>query len=168
MSTALHLVAVLAFAGLMMTAAFEDFRRLVIPNWLVLALVALWPLALVSGAVRPAAALGALGIAALLFIAGALLFSRGLVGGGDVKLLCAAALWAGPAATPELLIVTAVLGGVLSLVLLSPLGAHLHFAGRLFFGPPGITTVTDERVPVPYGIAIAGAALFITLQPLFG
>jgi prepilin peptidase CpaA len=168
MTTALHLLAVLAFAALMAIAAFEDFRRLVIPNWLVLALIAVWPLFVVTGTASLAAILGALGIAAAVFVVGALLFARGLLGGGDVKLLCAAALWAGPAATPELLLVTAVLGGVLSLVLLSPLGAHLSLAGRLFCGPPGAAAIAGKGVPVPYGIAVAGAALVVILQPLFG
>jgi prepilin peptidase CpaA len=171
MNGALHIIAVAAFAVLMAAAAFEDFRRFIIPNWLVLALVAVWPLSPVSGAVAPAAALGALGIAATVFVIGALLFARGLVGGGDVKLLAVAALWAGPAATPELLVVTAALGGVLSLFLLSPLGAHASLAGRLFFGPPGaaaMATGEDGRVAVPYGIAIAAAALFVILQPFFG
>ena len=166
MNTALHLLALCAFAVLMAMAAFEDFRRLTIPNWLVLALVAVWPLAVVTGTSSLAAALGALGIAAALFVAGALLFARGLVGGGDVKLFCAAALWAGPAATPELLLITANLGGVLSRVQLSPLGTCLSLAGRLQFRPPG--TLAGEKIAVPYGIAIAGAALLVALQPFFG
>jgi prepilin peptidase CpaA len=168
MTTALHLVAILAFTVLMAAAAFEDFRRLVIPNSLVVALVAVWPLSLIAGAVPLAAALEALAVAVALFLVGALLFARGLIGGGDVKLLCAAALWAGPTATPELLVVTAFLGGVLALFLLSPLGAHVSLAGRLLFGPPGAAAIGGGRVPVPYGIAIAGAALFVTLQPFFG
>lgn len=172
MNTALNILALFAFTALMVTAAFEDFRRLMIPNWLIAGLVAVWPLSLVAGRVAPAMALGALGVAGAVFLAGALLFARGLLGGGDVKLLCAAALWAGPAATPELLLVTAGLGGVLSLFLLSPVGAHLSFAGRLLFGPPGAAvaaaTAAEGRVPVPYGIAIAGGALIIILQPFFG
>jgi prepilin peptidase CpaA len=168
MNAALHILAVLAFAALMATAAFEDFRRLVIPNWLVLALVAVWPLCLAAGTVAPAAALGALGVAGAVFVAGAFLFARGLLGGGDVKLLCAAALWAGPAGTPELLVLTAALGGILSVFLLSPFGAHVSLAGRLLFGPPGSAAIENERIAVPYGVAIAGAALFVVLQPFFG
>lgn len=171
MSAALHILAALAFSVLMAAAAFEDFRRFVIPNWLVLALVAVWPLFLAAQSVAPLAVLGAVGIAALVFIVGALLFARGYVGGGDVKLLCAAALWAGPAATPELLVVTAGLGGVLGLFLLSPIGAHLSLAGRVYFGSPGAAAINpaeNGRVPMPYGIAIAGAAVFVILQPFFG
>src|SRR5262249_43332674 len=119
---AIHLVPVAGFTGLMAVAAFEDLRRLVIPNRLILALCVLWPfylavapkLILASGAV-------AAGCAAGVFAVGALLFARGLIGGGDVKLLAVATLWAGPAATPALLVSTGLLGGLLSLVLLSPL-----------------------------------------------
>ena len=96
----------------MATAAFEDLRRLIIPNGLILGLCALWP---VHVATAPALTLAAAGTASLcaaaVFIVGALLFSRGLIGGGDVKLLAAATLWAGPAATVSLLVVTSLLGG---------------------------------------------------------
>src|SRR5271156_3523824 len=43
MPVALHLVPLAGFAGLTATAAFEDLRRLVIPNRLVLGLFLLWP-----------------------------------------------------------------------------------------------------------------------------
>ncbi|MGH7099221.1 MAG: prepilin peptidase [Stellaceae bacterium] len=171
MNTALHILAALAFSALMAAAAFEDFRRFVIPNWLILALVAVWPLLLAAQRIAPVTALSAVGVAALVFLVGAVLFARGYVGGGDVKLLCAAALWAGPAATPELLIVTAGLGGFLGLFLLSPIGAHLSLAGRVFFSPPGAATMNpaeEGRVPMPYGVAIAGAAVLVILQPFFG
>ena len=40
----LHLVPLAGFAGLMATAAFEDLRRVIIPNGLILGLCVLWPL----------------------------------------------------------------------------------------------------------------------------
>ena len=113
MPLAPHLVPLAGFAGLMATAAFEDGRRLIIPNGLILGLCILWP---AHVATAPALTLAAAGFAALcaaaVFIAGALLFSRGLIGGGDVKLLAAATLWAGPGATLSLLCLTGLLGGV--------------------------------------------------------
>jgi prepilin peptidase CpaA len=168
MTAALHLAALAAFSALMLAAAVEDFRRLVIPNRLILALIATWPLYLATGGLALVAALAALGVAVAVLAVGALLFARGLIGGGDVKLLCAAALWAGPAATPQLLVLTALFGGVLSLILLSPLGARLSLAGRALLGPPDAADAAGGRIAVPYGMAIAGAALFVTLQPLFG
>ena len=116
----LHLVPLAGFAGLMAAAAVEDLRRLVIPNPIVVGLCVLWPLHLAAApSFTLAGSGGAAACAVAVFLAGALLFSHGLMGGGDVKLLAAATLWAGPGGTPALLVVTAVLGGVLSLVLLS-------------------------------------------------
>ena len=142
----------------MLIAAVEDLRRLVIPNVVVLALCVLWPLQL---AAAPTISLTGSAVAAFcaaaVFAAGALLFARGLMGGGDVKLLTAATLWAGPGLTPALLIVTAVLGGLLTLVLLSPL------ALRAVFAPSAAGAA--RRMPVPYGVAIAGAALIVTIPP---
>jgi prepilin peptidase CpaA len=155
----LHLVPLAGFAGLMLIAAVEDLRRLVIPNSVVLGLGVLWPLQLASGAVvsLPGAAVAIL-CAAGVFAAGALLFWRGLMGGGDVKLLAVATLWAGPASTPALLITTAVLGGLLTIGLLSPLALRAVFA-------PAAAADAVKRMPVPYGVAIAGAALIVTIPP---
>ncbi|MGH7089632.1 MAG: prepilin peptidase, partial [Stellaceae bacterium] len=79
MNTALHILAALAFSALMAAAAFEDFRRFVIPNWLILALVAVWPLLLAAQRIAPVTALSAVGVAALVFLVGAVLFARGYV-----------------------------------------------------------------------------------------
>jgi prepilin peptidase CpaA len=160
MPSQLHLVPVAGFASLMVAAAFEDFRRLVIPNVVVLGLCVLWPLDLAASPnLTLAGAAGAAGCAVAVFVAGALLFSRGLIGGGDVKLLAAAALWAGPAATPALLIATAMLGGLLSLAVLS------FTALRTALTPAAATALRSARVP--YGAAIAAAALIVTLPPHF-
>jgi prepilin peptidase CpaA len=155
----LHLVPLAGFVGLMFCAAIEDLRRLVIPNAVVMGLCTLWPLQLASAADISLSGSAAAAICAMaVFAAGALLFSRGLLGGGDVKLLTAATLWAGPGLTPALLIVTAVLGGVLTLALLSPLAVRAVFA-------PTAAASAAKRIPVPYGVAIAGAALIVTIPP---
>lgn len=147
------------FAGLILTAAVEDARRLVIPNRLTAGICLLWPFHLATG-LSLAATVGAVGCAAAVFGFGALLFARGLVGGGDVKLLAAATLWAGPAATPSLLLGTAIAGGLLGLFLLTPLG-RLATAWRK-------TDAAPVANPMPYGVAIAAAALFVTIPPYFG
>ena len=80
---ALHLIPLAGFAGLMATSAIEDFRRLIIPNGLILGLCVLWPFHV---ATAPMITLGAAGFAALcaaaVFLVSALLFSCGLIGGG--------------------------------------------------------------------------------------
>ena len=162
-----HLVPLAGFAGLMATAAFEDLRRLIIPNGLILGLCALWPLHVVTAPVLTLAAAGTATLcAAAVFIVGALLFSRGLIGGGDVKLLAAATLWAGPAATVSLLVLTSLLGGLLCLLLLTPVGA-LIAAARSIVRDSGDTARGANPVLVPYGVAIAAAALIVTIPPNF-
>jgi prepilin peptidase CpaA len=159
MSLYLHLVPLAGFAGLMLIAAVEDLRRLVIPNAVVMGLCTLWPLQLASAPdISLSGSAAAAVCATAVFAAGALLFSRGLMGGGDVKLLTAATLWAGPDLTPALLIGTAVLGGLLTLALLSPLALRAVFA-------PAAAAGAAKRTPVPYGVAIAAAALIVTIPP---
>jgi prepilin peptidase CpaA len=164
----LHLVPLAGYVGLMATAAFEDIRSLVIPNAVILGLCVLWPFHLATApSVTLAGSFGAAGCAAAVFFVGALLFSRGLIGGGDVKLIAAATLWAGPAATPPLLILTSVVGGLLTLFLLSPAGVLITGARRPVFPPATAGTSAATPVSVPYGVAIAAAALIVTIPPNF-
>lgn len=159
--------ALIAFAAVMAAAAFEDFRRLVIPNLLPIALCALWPVYF-AAAPSLAGGLAAIGCALAVFVGGAVLFARGWLGGGDVKLLSAATLWAGPAGTPALLMLTGMLGGALALFLLLPPGGQLAAAMRQLLGQPPAAPQGGLAMPIPYGVAIAGAALLVTLPPHFG
>jgi prepilin peptidase CpaA len=155
----LHLLFVAGFAGLMAVAAFEDLRRLVIPNPLIIGLCALWPFYLATAPnISLAGGFGAVGCAAAIFGFGALLFSRGLIGGGDVKLLAVATLWASPGLTPTLLILTALLGGLVSLVRLAPIALRVVLRRPASTGPA-------RTLPVPYGVAIAAASLLVTVPP---
>ncbi len=166
MAVQLESAALIAFAGLMIVAAFEDLRRLMIPNVLTLSLLVIWPLSLVA-APSLYGALGALACAVLVFLAGALCFSRGYLGGGDVKLLAVATLWAGPAGTPTLLVLTGVLGGMLAVFLMMPPGAQIAEMARAKLGPAQSPIRSGLATPIPYGIAIAGAALLVTVLPHF-
>ncbi|HUI34037.1 MAG TPA: A24 family peptidase [Stellaceae bacterium] len=167
MALQLQSAALIGFAALMIIAAFEDLRRLVIPNVVPLCVCVLWPLYIVPTASVLSVA-GSIGCAAIVFMAGALFFSRGFLGGGDVKLLTAATLWAGPGLAPSLLLATGVLGGALALILLVPPCAHLATLARVKLGEDTATTPTRAlATPVPYGIAIAAAALLVLFIPHF-
>lgn len=163
MAPGLDRVALAGFAAVMIAAAVIDFRRLIIPNTLVIALCALWPLHVGSlrGAEFGAAVEGIAG-AALVLIAGSSLFARGLVGGGDVKLLAAASLWAGAEEVPRLLLATALIGGVLALAFLTPL-ARLSGAGRQTDELEKDQAAGAGSAPIPYGVAISAAALIVML-----
>jgi prepilin peptidase CpaA len=163
MAAALQFASAIGFAALMATAAFEDVRRLVIPNRLVLALLLLWPLHLaIMPTVAVSTGLAAAACALGVFLCGALMFSRGWVGGGDVKLLSVATLWAGPGRLASLLLLIGLLGGALSLLSLTPVGGWIGLVRRDGAGPQD-TPAMAIGLPVPYGAAIAGAALIVVI-----
>jgi prepilin peptidase CpaA len=173
--TTLQFFALSVYAVLMAAAAIEDFRRLIIPNLVPALLCAAWPLYFaathdVVGGPGAAAreVLASLGVAFAVFLVGAVLFARGWLGGGDVKLLAAAALWSGPAGLPQLLMLTGVIGGGLALFLLNPAGRCLASGARALIGGGVPATESALQTPVPYGLAIAGAALIAVVLPYLG
>ena len=138
------LVAALAIA--LLIAAFTDIRSRKIANWLTGAIalgaplfwwasgLALWPDVAIQ-----------LGIAIATFGIFAGLFALGWMGGGDVKLLSALALWITPVNFVTLLLVMALVGGILTVVV----GA-IHVMRR-----------QKDRIAVPYGVAIAAGGLWV-------
>jgi prepilin peptidase CpaA len=136
---------VLLACGLVAAAAF-DWRSRTIPNWLnaAFALGAI-PFWWASGLhLWPGVALH-VGIALIIFAIFALAFQLGMMGGGDVKMLAALALWLPPGAVLELLVIMSVAGGLLTIAMLIP-----HKI-RKIAGQPEI----------PYGIAIAFAGMWL-------
>jgi prepilin peptidase CpaA len=102
------------------------------------------------------------GACVLIFVVGAVLFRFRLFGGGDVKLFSAAALWAGFPMLLPLVALTAIFGGLLVLVpkLLAPY--VLAALSRLsFVSARVVPQVFAADREVPYGVAIAGAAIVL-------
>lgn len=135
-----------ALAAALGLAALIDWRTRTIPNPLnaTIALAApLWWWA--SGiALWPDVALQ-FGIALAVFTLFAGFFAIGAMGGGDVKLIAALALWLPFLRLIDMLFVMAVVGGILTLAML---------AGHRLARKPG-------RPEIPYGIAIAVAGLWV-------
>lgn len=146
-----------AAAAACVAAAVSDARSFTIPNWIPSSLVALLFAAWAAGAPAPAPA--SAGIAAVsVFSVSVVLWLRGGCGGGDVKLLTAAAAWAGTEGLPQMLFVTSLVGGALAAAMLASrrLGGAdpAPWLSRLGAGAPGI----------PYGVAIACGAAPIILD----
>lgn len=152
-------VIVLLFGALLLWAAASDILSYLIPNRISAGIALLFPAFLLAGgAAEPLPALlGALGVAAVVFLLGAAGFAAGVVGGGDAKLLAAVALWAGPALIVPFVIVTAVVGGVFALVMLTP-------ARTLLPAPPAPADAAPVRASLPYGVAIAAGGLFVAAR----
>lgn len=126
-------------------------RRLIIPNWISLAIVGLYPAYVLTSPVPPGWLLAA-GLAALTLVVGFALFVANLMGGGDVKLMAAVALWAGPTGFPMLVIVTAIAGGLVAMALL--------LFRRLIAADGG----GPRKDVMPYGVAIAAGGLMVALS----
>jgi prepilin peptidase CpaA len=146
----LNQVCLWIFAGLLLYAAWSDFKKYIIPNRIPLCLFALYPAYVMTAGPVVDWPL-ALGIAAGTLAVGLIFFAAGWMGGGDVKLISATALWAGPEFSLQLLLLTAIAGGVLSLTVI--LWAKYAWVVGL---PTG-----EATKKVPYGIAVAGAGLFV-------
>ena len=152
--------AVIAVAGLvfvigLVDAAISDLRAFRIANRAPLLLLAAFVPAGVAAGLEWREWLLHLGAGLSLLVVGALLFARGVWGGGDAKLLPAAAVWTGFAGMPRFLMVMALVGGVLAVVAL--------LARRVPLGPPGPLRAWGERLAaaghVPYGVAIAAGGI---------
>lgn len=130
----------------LLTAAFTDLKSRRIANWLNLGVALGAPLFwLASGlAVWPDMAMQ-LGVAVATFMVLSVLFALKAMGGGDVKLLTALALWIAPAHFLKLLVVMALVGGVLT----------------LFFGGWHVIRRQRDKIAIPYGVAIAAAGLWV-------
>ena len=137
------LVGALAIA--LLTAAFTDIRRRQIDNWLNAGIALAAPLYWWAQglALWPDVAMQ-IGVAVLAFLFLAGLFALRAMGGGDVKLLTALALWLPGQLFLKMLLVMSIAGGVLTLVL----------------GAWYITRRQRDRIKIPYGVAIAGAGLW--------
>lgn len=155
-------------AGLLLWAAVSDLRTYLIPNRICLAIAALYPLYWFAGYFGGVAvdwSGGVLG-AALVFAIGFGLFSVGLIGGGDVKLFSAVALWTGLNWLLALLILVGIAGGILSLAMV---GAKAIMLMRLPADVRAIAYPNSRfgafrsilKIPAPYGAAIAFGGLFI-------
>ena len=138
------LLAALAIA--LLVAAFTDLRSRQIGNWLTGAIalgaplfwwasgLGLWPDLAIQ-----------LGVALATFAVLCGLFAIKAMGGGDVKLLAALALWIEPLLFLKLIVLMSLLGGVLTVM----------------FSAWYIMRRQREKLAIPYGVAIAMAGLWV-------
>ena len=127
-------------------AAYTDKTRREIENWLNAAIALAAPLFWWATGLEiwPDMAMQvALGLGVFVFFA--IMFAIGAMGGGDVKLLGALALWFPWHEMLTLVIIMSVVGGILTIFL-----AMIHKIKR-----------SKERLEIPYGLAITFAGLWM-------
>jgi prepilin peptidase CpaA len=154
---------------LLLYVATIDVATRLIRNEICLALALL---GLISHVASPMQIVESLIVAAILFLLLLVIYTRGAIGGGDVKLLVALALGFPLTGVIQLLTVTALAGGVLALAhlvmrnlphpRLAPAGSS--FARRVY--------VVERwrhlrHAPLPYGVAIASGGIWTILSKGF-
>jgi prepilin peptidase CpaA len=166
----LHSIILLAAATALLFAAAHDVAVRTVPN-LTSIIVAASGLSLNA---MDGHFVSALFSGVLVFAAAWYCWRRGLIGGGDVKLLAACALLVPPESVPELILGTAIAGGLLALLYL---GLARLLTGGKTPRPDGLARRVwraeqrriRRRLSLPYACAIAaGAALTLCSPVPFG
>jgi prepilin peptidase CpaA len=142
-------ILLVGLAAILVVAAVIDVRTFTISNRLNLTVALFAPVYWLSIAMSPWPGVAiqlAAGAGVFVLLAGA--FYAGMMGGGDVKLAAALALWFPPPVTIKFLILMSLAGGVLTLAVI---GWH-----RL--------KQREGRPEIPYGVAIAFGGLAILAQ----
>ena len=154
--------------GLLLIAAWHDLATRTIPDTVCLLIAATG--ILLRAQQGPRALVVSAGAAALLFLLLLFLFARGLIGGGDVKIMTALAIALPPLDSYRFVAATVMAGGVLGIAYLL-----LSFRPRRPLRPRRVSLLgriaaiesrrIGRRGPLPYGIAIAAGGVFVLLFP---
>ncbi|MBN8812540.1 MULTISPECIES: prepilin peptidase [unclassified Sphingomonas] len=142
-----------ALALLLVSAGIQDARTREIANWKNAAIALLAPLWWWANglALWPDVAMQA-GVAALVFAFFLGAFALGQMGGGDVKMIGALALWLPVQPLVWMLVLMSLIGGGLTLLMVIEKRLRRDAGGPL---------------EIPYGVAIAIAALLVLREPIF-
>lgn len=157
----LQIVTLVFFPAVMIFSALSDLFTMTISNRISIALVAIFlPFAFWVGLPPQEIAIHlacGFGVLVLTFA----MFAFGWIGGGDAKLAAATAVWMGWDQLGEFGIETALIGGALTLAILSARQMALPaWAARFEW----IMRLHDRESGVPYGIALAVAGLLLYPQ----
>ena len=174
---------VLGFIVLLILTAIHDVRHFRISNRMVMAVCLLYLVHFLAAGLQNnfnpvpeivGPLLAALGV----FVAFTALFALGVMGGGDVKMATAVALWCGPAHVLDFIVITALAGGLVSLAILakkkwgmggaSNTNDHLPPTVPKPMAMPGYSPTHISQTSVPYGVAIAFSGIIIAVRLLTG
>lgn len=149
--------ALAGFTALLLAASCSDVLRLRIPNAVPLAILLLFAIDLLlgGGVEDPLAHLQAMLLALAILVP---LFALGMLGGGDVKLLAAVALWLGLPKLALLLILVGLTGGVFAAFWLT-----LRWLIRRALPGRDLPESLQAGAPLPFALPIMIAAMPLAL-----
>ena len=144
-------ILIFVLGGLLLSAGVEDARTREIANWKTAAVALLAPAWWVANglSIWPDMA-WQIGIALAVFAVFLAIFHFGLMGGGDVKLIVALALWLPFGAFVTMLMVMSIAGGIVTIVMM----IERRIARN------------SKDIEIPYGVAIAFAGILALREPL--
>ncbi len=159
--TIVRIALLAAFVLLLLSAGIEDARTreiadrkniaiaLIAPLWWWAGGVPVWP----DMVLRIVVAIG-------VFLLFAQAFRIGMMGGGDVKMIAAIALWLPLPSLFRMILLMSIAGGVVTIAMM---------IGQRLRRPQARTGENGETpgIEVPYGVAIAIAALLVLREPIF-
>lgn len=155
--TIMRIALLVALVLLLVSAGIEDARTREIADRKNIAIALLAPLWWWASGVSvwPGMAMQ-LGVGLAMFLLFAQAFRIGMMGGGDVKMIAAVALWLPLPSLFRMLLVMSLAGGAVTIAMLIDHRLRVRTLGD-----------AAPAIEVPYGVAIAMAALFILQEPLF-
>lgn len=144
-------ILILVLGGLLVSAGIQDARTREIANWKTAAVALLAPVWWYANGLDPWPGMALqVGIALIVFALFLVAFHFGMMGGGDVKLIVALALWLPFPVFLSMLMVMSIVGGIVTLIMMIE---HR-------------TKKSSGQIEVPYGVAIAIAGLLALCEPL--
>ena len=149
------------FPATMAFAASSDLFTMTIANRVSLILVAGFALLAVLTGMGAADILTHAGAAAAVLAVVFVFFACGWIGGGDAKLAAATVLWLGFAHLADYLFFASLFGGALTLLIIQFRAWPLP---QVFIGREWAERLHRRDGGVPYGIALAAAALLVYPQ----
>lgn len=164
MSSFAAMLGLIFFPMAMIYAGLMDLVTLKIRNHVVLAIGIAWlvlaPLSGIGFAELGASA----AVAGIVLVVTFTFFALGWIGGGDAKLAAVSALWFSPDQTLLYFIYAAVLGGFLTLLILQ---LRSRMLPQVVSRVPWLVHLQDAKAGVPYGAAMAPAALIVFPQTVW-
>jgi prepilin peptidase CpaA len=162
---ALQTILMVLYAGALFYGFASDVKSLKIPNAVSIAVLALFFLNYgLLGSPQDISKHLLTGGCAL--ILGFVIYALGFMGAGDIKLIAALMLWAGPRDAYAFLVVMALIGGLFAALLLVTRKVIITWPSASRYIPSRRLKNWATRGIVPYGIAICTAGL-ILMPPFF-
>jgi prepilin peptidase CpaA len=157
----IELIRLTLFPAMMAFAASSDLFTMTIANRVSLILIGGFVLLAGLTGMSLADMLTHAGVAAAVLVVAFLCFTRGWIGGGDAKLAAATVLWLGVSHLADYLVYASLMGGALTLLLIQYRAMPMP---RLLLGREWAERLHRPDGGVPYGIALAAAALVVYPQ----